>query len=74
MKNTNGAGDAFAAGVLSALLREKEPEESIYWGNFVASKAISEEGARIKAKEYSEKEIDRQTQKIYRSFSQEIAE
>jgi ribokinase len=47
VKDTIGAGDAFAAGFLSGLLRERELEECGHLGDFMARLCISEVGARI---------------------------
>lgn len=46
VKDTTGAGDAFAAGFLYGLLREKSIYESGERGNFVASCCIREYGCR----------------------------
>ena len=45
--DTNGAGDAFAAGVLYGLTHGYSIEKACKWGNFVASKMIEEIGARL---------------------------
>lgn len=52
--DSNGAGDAFAAGVLYGLTHGFSISKSCKWGNFVASKMIMEIGARlsISLKEY----------------------
>jgi len=44
--DTIGAGDAFAAGFLFGLLREKNLEECGYWGELVAQFSIARSGAR----------------------------
>ena len=45
--DSNGAGDAFAAGVLYGLTHGYSIAKSCKWGNFVASKMIMEIGARL---------------------------
>jgi sugar/nucleoside kinase (ribokinase family) len=45
--DTNGAGDAFAAGVLFGLTKGYSIEKSCKWGNYVASQMIQEIGARL---------------------------
>jgi len=45
--DTNGAGDAFAAGVLFALNHGYSPEKAARWGNYVASKIVTVHGARL---------------------------
>jgi ribokinase len=45
--DTTGAGDAFCAGFLYGLIRHKSLEECGRIGNFVASRCITEMGARI---------------------------
>lgn len=45
--DSNGAGDAFAAGVLYGLTHGYSVEKACKWGNYVASKMIEEIGARL---------------------------
>jgi sugar/nucleoside kinase (ribokinase family) len=45
--DTNGAGDAFAAGVLFALTHGHTPEQAARWGNYVASRIVTIHGARL---------------------------
>jgi ribokinase len=45
--NTTGAGDAFCAGFLFGLIKHKSLEECGRMGNFVASRCITEMGARV---------------------------
>lgn len=45
--DSNGAGDAFAAGVLYGLTHGYSIAKSCKWGNYVASKMIMEIGARL---------------------------
>ncbi len=45
--DTNGAGDAFAAGVLYGLTHGYTPEQSAKWGNYVASRIVTVHGARL---------------------------
>jgi ribokinase len=46
VKDTTGAGDAFCAGFLHGLILEKELQQCGIIGNFLASRCISEVGAR----------------------------
>lgn len=48
--DTNGAGDAFAAGVLFGLTHGYSVTKSARWGNYVASRMILEIGARLSVK------------------------
>ena len=41
-----GGGDAFAAGFLAGLLKERDVAECGKWGNALAAKVIMEKGAR----------------------------
>lgn len=45
--DTNGAGDAFAAGVLFALTHDYNLQDAAKWGNYVASRIVLEIGARL---------------------------
>ena len=45
--DSNGAGDAFAAGVLYGLTHGFDAAQSAKWGNYVASRVILEIGPRI---------------------------
>ncbi len=45
--DSNGAGDAFAAGVLYGLTHEYSLEKSCRWGNYMASRVIQEIGPRL---------------------------
>lgn len=45
--DTNGAGDAFAGGVLHALCQGESAEKSAHWGNYLASQIVSIHGARL---------------------------
>ena len=45
--DTNGAGDAFAAGVLFGLTHGYSTQKAAKWGNYVASKIVLETGARL---------------------------
>ena len=45
--DSNGAGDAFAAGVLYGFTHGYSIAKSCKWGNYVASKMIMEIGARL---------------------------
>ncbi|HNE51533.1 MAG TPA: adenosine kinase [Leptospiraceae bacterium] len=45
--DSNGAGDAFAAGVLYGLTHGYSISKACKWGNYVASKMIMEIGARL---------------------------
>jgi sugar/nucleoside kinase (ribokinase family) len=42
--NTIGAGDAFDAGMIAALVEGKSLRESLAWGNAVAALKIGREG------------------------------
>jgi sugar/nucleoside kinase (ribokinase family) len=53
-KDTNGAGDMFAGGVLYGLSLEWEPEVAASFGNFLASKGVSVLGPRLKKHQYKE--------------------
>ena len=44
--DTTGAGDSFAAGLISALLENKKLEDAVEFANFVASISITRRGAR----------------------------
>jgi len=46
VKDTTGAGDAFCAGFLYGLIKNKDLYECGRLGNFVASRCIMEMGAR----------------------------
>ncbi|KAK5647579.1 hypothetical protein RI129_002471 [Pyrocoelia pectoralis] len=46
-KDSNGAGDAFAAGFLAGLLFQKEPLTSMKWGCWVAQQIIQQQGCTI---------------------------
>ena len=52
--DTNGAGDAFAAGALFALSKGKSAQEAARWGNFMAGEVVQIHGARLD-KDYSSK-------------------
>jgi sugar/nucleoside kinase (ribokinase family) len=52
--DTNGAGDAFAAGALFALCQGRSAPEAARWGNFLASEIVQIHGARLD-KDYSHK-------------------
>ncbi|MCX7998311.1 MAG: adenosine kinase [Leptospiraceae bacterium] len=45
--DSNGAGDAFAAGVLYGLTHDYSFEKSCRWGNYMASRVIQEIGPRL---------------------------
>jgi len=45
--NTNGAGDAYAAGFLTGYFRAMSPEECGHFGSFVASRVCSREAAHL---------------------------
>ncbi|MCS7205109.1 MAG: adenosine kinase [Leptospiraceae bacterium] len=45
--DTTGAGDYFAGGTLFGLTRLKTPEQSAKWGNYLASKVVQVQGARL---------------------------
>ncbi len=45
--DSNGAGDAFAAGVLYGLTNQYSVEKSGRWGNYMASRVIQEVGPRL---------------------------
>ncbi len=47
IKNTLGAGDAFGAGFVAALIRKKSTKEAIKWGCLNASSVIQHTGAKI---------------------------
>ena len=47
VKDTTGAGDAFNAGFLSGLLKDKSLKECCEMGNYVASLVIQKYGARV---------------------------
>lgn len=49
--DTTGAGDAYAAGFLGALLRDKTPEECGHQGTEFAAQICAIEGARLPARE-----------------------
>ncbi|MBE7413030.1 MAG: adenosine kinase [Leptospiraceae bacterium] len=48
--DTNGAGDAFAAGVLYGITQGYSLAKACRWGNYVASRIIMEIGARLSVK------------------------
>ncbi len=50
--DTNGAGDAFAGGVLYGLANGYDPLASAHWGNYLGSEIVSLHGARLQ-KDYS---------------------
>ena len=52
--DTNGAGDMFAGGVIHGLSEGWENNESAKFGNFLASKGVSEIGPRLKKNKYPE--------------------
>ncbi len=45
--DTVGAGDAFAGGVLFGLTHGYAPEQSARWGNYLASRIVTIQGARL---------------------------
>jgi sugar/nucleoside kinase (ribokinase family) len=45
----NGAGDAFAGGVLYGLSNDLSVTESARWGNYVASRVVQVKGARLES-------------------------
>jgi len=45
--DTNGAGDAFAGGVLFALAANYSPQKAARWGNYRASQIVQVPGARL---------------------------
>lgn len=45
--DTNGAGDAFAGGVLYGLTHGYSVQKACKWGNYVASRIVTEIGARL---------------------------
>jgi sugar/nucleoside kinase (ribokinase family) len=45
--DTVGAGDAFAGGVLFALCRGYAPSLAARWGNYLASRVVTQPGARL---------------------------
>ncbi|MCA9152344.1 MAG: adenosine kinase [Planctomycetales bacterium] len=45
--DTVGAGDAFAGGVLYGLSRGYEPQRAARWGNYLASRVVTHQGARL---------------------------
>ncbi|TDD23728.1 sugar kinase [Kribbella turkmenica] len=47
--DTTGAGDAFAAGFLSAVLQQAEPLEAVAAGHALASRVLTEPGATLHA-------------------------
>lgn len=47
VKDTNGAGDAFAAGVLYGLTHDADPASSARLGNYIASEVVQIQGARL---------------------------
>lgn len=54
--DSNGAGDAFAGGVLFALLQSRSPFEAGRWGNYLGSEVVSIAGARLqRGKDYGKK-------------------
>ena len=50
--DTNGAGDAFAGGFLSALVRGQSLQDAATLGNLVASKVVSQFGPRLSLEQY----------------------
>lgn len=52
LKNTNGAGDNFAGGFLRAYIDGVPLDKCAYLGNLVASKVVSQDGARLSSDEY----------------------
>lgn len=52
--DTVGAGDAFAGGVLYGLTNGLTPQQSARWGNYLASRIVEVQGARLKASLKSE--------------------
>lgn len=52
--DTNGAGDMFAGGVIHGLSESWENVESVKFGNFLASKGVTEIGPRLKKDKYIE--------------------
>ncbi len=47
--DTNGAGDAFAAGVLFGLSHGYSPDHAARWGNYLASRIVQIPGARLES-------------------------
>jgi sugar/nucleoside kinase (ribokinase family) len=45
--DTVGAGDAFAGGVLFGLTNGYEPIQAARWGNYLASRVVTIQGARL---------------------------
>ena len=45
--DTNGAGDAFAGGVLAALAKNYPPLQAARWGNYLGSQIVCLHGARL---------------------------
>jgi sugar/nucleoside kinase (ribokinase family) len=46
--DTVGAGDAFAAGALFGLTHGYSAQQSARWGNFLASRVVTQHGARLR--------------------------
>jgi sugar/nucleoside kinase (ribokinase family) len=45
--DTVGAGDAFAGGVLFGLTNGYTPRQAAKWGNYLASRVVTFQGARL---------------------------
>ena len=54
MLGPNGAGDMFAGGVIHGLSEGWENDKSVKFGNFLASKGVTEIGPRLKKNKYVE--------------------
>lgn len=57
VKNTNGAGDAFAAGFLNSMCTRPSIARAALVGTMYAAKVVQVEGARLNEKKQEEKEI-----------------
>ena len=45
--DSNGAGDAFAGGVIFSLARGYKPRQAAHWGNYLASQVVCIHGSRL---------------------------